>query len=100
MNNTLKWSELVVEKLTDKKFAKAYLQEALQEFQADGDKQALLIALRNLAQANGGIAVLAKKIHVGRESLYKTLSENGNPRFDTIAKIISALGFQLSLKMA
>ena len=100
MENNLKWSDFVVEKLADKKFAKAYLQEALQEFQQDGDKQALLIALWNLAQANGGIAVLAKKIHVGRESLYKTLSENGNPRFETIAKIISALGCQFSLKMA
>jgi DNA-binding phage protein len=38
------------------------------------------MALRNVAEAQGGIGALAKKAHVGRESLYKTLSRTGNPK--------------------
>jgi DNA-binding phage protein len=38
------------------------------------------MALRNVAEAQGGLGKLAKKAHVGRESLYKTLSKTGNPK--------------------
>ena len=54
----------------------AYLNAALE----DGEPAVLLEALRNVAQAKGGIAALAKTAGVSRESLYRTLSRRGNPK--------------------
>jgi probable addiction module antidote protein len=88
--------EFVVEQLQDEKFARAYLEEAMDEYLEDQDDEALLLALRHLAQAKGGIADLAKKAHLNRESLYKTLSKKGNPRLKTFGAIIKALGYKMS----
>lgn len=63
----------------------------------DGNKEILLEALRNIAIAKGGMGNLAKEAGLNRESLYKTLSENGNPKYETLTTIIKALGFRLSV---
>jgi len=55
-----------------------------------------LLALRQVAQAQG-MANVARKAHVGRESLYKTLSENGNPELRTINRLLHAMGLRLSV---
>ena len=41
---------------------------------------------------------IAEETDLGRESLYKTLSESGNPQFSTVQKIVSALGFKISIE--
>ena len=76
-----------------------YLNEALAEsLKGDEESQYLfLLALRNVAEAQGGIGNLAKKAHVGRESLYKTLSEKGNPKWHTLVSLVIALGLNLRL---
>ena len=56
-----------------------------------------LVALRNVAEAHGGIGNLAKKTGMGRESLYKTLSEKGNPKWHTLVSLVIALGLNLRL---
>ncbi len=56
-----------------------------------------LVALRNVAEAQGGMGQLAKKAHVGRESLYKALSETGNPKWYTLVSLIISLGLNLRL---
>ena len=70
-----------IEHLKDHDEAVAYLNAALEEsLKGDAESQHLfLTALRNVAEAQGGIGNLAKKAGIGRESLYKTLSEKGNP---------------------
>ncbi|NJN37865.1 MAG: putative addiction module antidote protein [Acaryochloridaceae cyanobacterium CSU_3_4] len=78
--------------LQDPEFAQVYLEEALK----DGFPN-FLIALRHVVLARQGMNDLANEIEVGRESLYKSLSEEGNPPFVTIAKVIEALGLRLSI---
>ena len=72
----------------------AYLNTALE----DGEPAVLLEALRNVAQAKGGMGALAKAAGVSRESLYRTLSRRGNPKIDTIMELLKALGLKLTVE--
>jgi probable addiction module antidote protein len=67
---------------------------------ADGDARAIPIALRTVADAVGGMGVLADRTGLSRETLYRTLSANGNPRLDTLALILEAFGLRLAVKQA
>lgn len=68
----------------------AYLDAALE----DGDPGVIVAALGDIARAQG-MAKIAREAGVGRESLYKALSANGNPEFATVLKVVRALGLQL-----
>jgi probable addiction module antidote protein len=94
------YEEQLIASLKDKQEATAYLQVALEEYQKDNDTEALLMALRHVAEAQGGMAELARKTHLNRESLYRTLSSKGNPRLQTLGLVLKALGFELSIKAA
>jgi len=61
----------------------------------DPNPDVLLAAVRDIAKARG-IAHLAKSAGVGRESLYKALSPGAKPRYDTILKLLHALGVKLT----
>jgi len=63
----------------------------------DGDPALVAHALGVIARARG-MAKVAKKTGLGRESLYKALSSGGNPKFLTILKVTRALGFKLVLE--
>jgi probable addiction module antidote protein len=65
---------------------------------ADGDARAVPIALRTVADALGGMGALADKTGLSRETLYRTLSNKGNPRLDTLAAILAAFGLRLSVQ--
>jgi probable addiction module antidote protein len=65
---------------------------------ADGDPRAIPIALRTVADALGGMAALADKTGLSRETLYRTLSEKGNPRLETLTVILAAFGLRLSVQ--
>ncbi len=99
MARNKKYQEWLLEKLKDHEEAVAYLNAALEEsLKGDEESQNLfLLALKNVAEAQGGLGNLAKKAHVGRESLYKTLSENGNPKWHTLVSLVIALGLNLRL---
>ncbi len=92
--------ELLLKSLQNKKEAQAYLQASLNAYQQDDNKEALLLALRNLAQAQGGMTSIAKKANMNREALYRTLSSRGNPTLTNFGKILGALGFQLVAKLS
>lgn len=67
---------------------------------AEYDDPALMqAALGNVAKARG-MTQIAKDAGVGRESLYKSLSKDGNPSFQTIAKVIHALDGRLTIQAA
>jgi probable addiction module antidote protein len=99
MARSRKYQDYLIEQLKDHDEAVAYLNAALEEsLKGDEESQHLfLLALRNVAEAQGGIANLAKKAHVGRESLYKTLSGNGNPKWHTLVTLCVAMGLNLRL---
>ena len=99
MAKSRNYQDFLLEQLQDHDFAVAYLNEALNEsLKGDEESQKLfLMALRNVAEAQGGIGALAKKAHVGRESLYKTLSGTGNPKWHTLVSLCVAMGLNLRL---
>ncbi len=70
--------------------------EYLSQVLEDGDNNELIRALGHIAKAKG-MSIVAKESGLGRESLYKALSEGSQPRFDTITKVINALGLKISV---
>jgi len=94
------YTEWLHSKLHDKKAACAHLQAALDAYQNDQDKEALLLALKDVAEAQGGIGWLAKETHLNREHLYYLLSGRGNPKLDTLSLILKAFGFHLNVAVA
>jgi probable addiction module antidote protein len=83
---------------TDEKRADSYLETALELYKEDNNEAALLVALRQVAQAKGGFTELARKTGLKRESLYRSLSSKGNPRFTSLKLILNALGYNLDFK--
>jgi probable addiction module antidote protein len=86
------------EKLRAAKHARLYLEIALESYEEDGDQEAFLMALRDVAEAQGGLSKLAKQTSLSRQSLYKALSGKGNPRLDTLGAILHGLGFKLAIE--
>ncbi len=80
--------------LKDRDFAAEYLSAAIEEEEPD----LLLLALRNVANAQGGIKKLALKTKLNRESLYRMLSKKGNPGIYNLQAVFNALGFQIQVK--
>lgn len=79
--------------LKDSGNAAAYVEAALEE----GDAAGLLQALRNVAEARGGVAQIAQQTGLNREALYRTLSRRGNPQLKSLAAILEATGLRLSV---
>ncbi|RUO55928.1 MULTISPECIES: addiction module antidote protein [Pseudidiomarina] len=75
----------------------AYLEAAIEE--SDGDAAFIASALGDIARAQG-MSELSQKTGLGRESLYKALSKNGNPKFSTVLKVAKALGMRFEIKPA
>jgi len=73
----------------------AYLEAALDE----GDAALAAAALGDIARASGMTAV-ARETGLGRESLYKALSPEGNPEFATVLKVLHSLGLKLHASAA
>jgi len=83
------------EHLRDPEIAAEYLSEALE----DGDAAVILMALRNIAEAQeDGISGLAQRSHLGRESMYKMLSTSGNPKLSSFTKVVHGLGLKLRVE--
>jgi probable addiction module antidote protein len=88
------YKEHLLERLQDPDEAAAYLNAALQ----DDDPHVFLLALRDIAEAQGGMGWLADQADLNRESLYRTLSLRGNPRFFNLVAVLDAVGLELSIQ--
>ena len=88
------YQEDLIESLKDPCEAAAYLNAAIEE----GDRAVFLLALRNVAEARGGMTALAEKANLGRESLYKMLSKKGNPEIKSLYKLLHAMGLRLAIE--
>lgn len=93
MKATVRHDDFMRERLADAQFAAGYLQSALE----DGEPAVLLLALRRIAEARGGMAKLAQATGLTREALYRTLSAAGNPRLSSLAAILGATGLRLTI---
>jgi probable addiction module antidote protein len=90
--------QAIVEELRrDPTFAAEYLKAALED---TDEPQVLLVVLRHLAEARGGVAKVAKAAGVTRESLYRALSARGNPRLSTLSAVLKAVGLKLTVETA
>lgn len=87
----------VAEHLRSPKEMAAYFEACLEE--ADGDASFIARALGNIARAKG-MTEVAQTTGLSRESLYKALSGNRSPSFDTILKVVAALGLKLHAEAA
>ena len=83
----------MAEHINTKEDVAAYLEAALEE----NDTALLLAVIGDIARSKG-MAQIAKDLNLARESLYRSLSQDGNPSFATIAKVLDYLGYQLSIK--
>jgi probable addiction module antidote protein len=85
------YQEDLVNALKDPREAAAYLNAAIEE----GDRAVFLLALRNVAEAQGGMAAVARKAHMNRESLYRMLSSKGNPEIRSILTLLNSMQLRL-----
>src|SRR5437588_10447865 len=88
METTRAWD--AAEHLESEEDMAAYLEAALE----DGDPRLVAAALGDIARAKG-MTQVAKDAGLGRESLYKALSADGNPEFGTVLRVVRAVGLRL-----
>ena len=84
----------LIEQLKDPVEAAGYLEAVLE----DGDQGAIMLALRQVAQAQGGLAKVARKAHLTREATYRMLSRSGNPELRSLSAILRATGLRIAVK--
>jgi probable addiction module antidote protein len=78
----------------DARFAAEYLNAVLEE----GDQEELLVALRYMAQAFGGVPKLAESARLNATTLYRTLSPKGNPELKSMTALLKAMGMRLAVQ--
>lgn len=91
MQPSIDYQEHLLERLSDPEYAAGYLSACAEEGQ-----DVFLLGLRNVAEALGGMGALAENANLNRETLYRTLSEDGNPRLSSLLSVLEACGLHLS----
>lgn len=72
--------------------------EVINGILANGDQAELLIVLRQMAQAFGGVQAVAEQAHLNPTQLYRTLSPKGNPALSSLSAILKAMGMRLAVQ--
>ena len=88
------YKESLLEDLKDTEEAAAYLTAALE----DGSPDVFLLALRDVAEAHG-IKRLAESTQLNRESMYRMLSDHGNPKLSSLTAVLNQLGMRLAIEV-
>ena len=78
----------------DPELAAEYLNSVL----ADGDESDLMLALRSLSSAFGGVQEVARQAEINAHILYRTLSEQGNPELKRLSSILRAMGIPITAR--
>ena len=96
MPRSRSYKEGLLKRLQEPQEAAAYLDAALEE----GEQAVFLLALRDVAEARlGGMGELAQQSGLNRESLYRSLSAQGNPELASLDKLLHAVGLRLSVEV-
>lgn len=93
MKACTKHDDWLMAQLADAEFAAEYLNAAGE----DDDPASYLAALRKVVEARGGIAAVAEKTQLSRETLYRTLSARGNPTIRTLNAVLKATGLKFGI---
>ena len=87
------YHESLIKALEDPKEAAEYLNAVLE----DGDKKLFLVALKQVAEARGGMVKLSHTAKLSRPNLYRIFSKSGNPEIQTLTNILNSFGLQLAV---
>ena len=98
MEKLTTWHEFLMEKLTKQEEALGYLQASLEEYLIDGDIPFFLKGIRNVVEAQGGLAKIAKQAGIAPEALSKFLCSEDTLQLGTFSAILKALGWRLSIQ--
>ena len=93
MTTSMKHDDWLFEQLKDAQFAAEFINAASE----DDDPKTYLTALRKVVEARGGMASIAEKAHLSRETLYRTLSSRGNPKIRTLNAVLKATGLKFGV---
>jgi probable addiction module antidote protein len=87
-------TDLLNDLRSDREYAAEYLSAAYAD-----SPEAFLVALRNVAEAQKGLAKLAAKTRLNRENLYRMLSAKGNPQLKGLGAVLKVLGYRTVFKV-
>jgi len=87
------YDSFLKKQLVNPEVAAEYLSAAIQEQSLEG----FLLALRNVAEAHGGIGTVAQATDLNRQSMYRMFSRKGNPTVSSVFSVLNALGLELSI---
>jgi len=93
MKTIVRHDEWLMAQLADAEFAAEYLNAASE----DDDPKTYLTAMRKVVKARGGMASIAEKASLSRETLYRTLSTGGNPTIKTLTAVLKATGLKFGI---
>jgi probable addiction module antidote protein len=91
---SLPYEDWLIERLKNPAEAAAYLETVIEE----GNQAAIMLALRQIARAQGGVAEIARKAKLTREATYKMLSKSGNPELRSLTAVLEATGLRIAVK--
>jgi probable addiction module antidote protein len=94
MGRTHKYKDHLLKSLQDPDEAAAYLDACLE----DDNLHVFLLALKDIAEARGGMSKLSKKSTLNRQSLYRSLSKTGNPKLESVCTILATLGLEFHIR--
>lgn len=87
------YDSFLKKQLVDPELASEYLSVAIHDRSLEG----FLVALKNVAEAHGGIGVISQATNLNRQSMYKMFSERGNPTVSSLFTVLDALGLEISI---
>lgn len=91
---TASYQEGLLNRLQEPEYASEYLNEALKEM----SQEVFMLALRDVAKAKG-ISLAAREANLNRETMYRMLSEKGNPNLSSLNKLLDTFGLTLTIGM-
>ncbi len=94
ISRSVDYEEWLIKTLKDPEEAVGYLNAAIE----DNDPRVFLLALRDVAEAHGGLLKLSRKTKLNRVNLYRMLSRKGNPEINSLSRLLDALGFRLAVE--
>ncbi|MDE0314536.1 MAG: transcriptional regulator [Candidatus Poribacteria bacterium] len=93
---TIPFKDYLLKDLAEPEFAKGYLQAALQDFDKDGNIETLLLSMKDIAEAQGGIERLVSWTNLNLQDLTYLLNSTHTPQLDEVLNILSRLNDSLS----
>jgi probable addiction module antidote protein len=88
----------IAELSSDRELAVEYLKAAMETLDDPDGRAGGLLALRTVAEAYGGLGMVAAEAGISRESLYRALSAKGNPTLKTLVAVLKTVGLRLSVE--